>query len=57
MQDNPSYRHAITDIIDFLVQQNMLLQQEGVNIIVDPGIGFWKKSGSQSELLQGLTKW
>ena len=43
MQDNPSYAHVVTDILDFLVQQSILLQQEGVeHIIVDPGIGFGK---------------
>lgn len=57
MQDNPSYTHAVTDIIDFLVQQSMLLQQEGVeHIIVDPGIGFGKSLDHNLQIIAGLDK-
>jgi len=30
MQDNPTYEHAVTDIVDFLVEQTSYLQQQGV---------------------------
>jgi dihydropteroate synthase len=57
MQDNPSYTHAITDIVDFLVQQSVFLQREGVeHIIVDPGIGFGKSLDHNLQIIAGLDK-
>ena len=57
MQDNPSYTHAVTDIVDFLVQQSVLLQREGVeHIIVDPGIGFGKSLDHNLQIIAGLDK-
>tara|TARA_B100000963_G_scaffold289370_1_gene258840 strand:- start:3015 stop:3854 length:840 start_codon:yes stop_codon:yes gene_type:complete len=57
MQNNPSYTHAVTDIVDFLVQKSVLLQQEGVEyIIVDPGIGFGKTLDHNLQIIAGLDK-
>ena len=57
MQDNPSYTHAVTDIVDFLVQQSVFLQREGVeHIIVDPGIGFGKSLEHNLQIIAGLDK-
>jgi dihydropteroate synthase len=57
MQDNPSYTHAVTDIVDFLVQQSVFLQREGVeHIIVDPGIGFGKSLDHNLQIIAGLDK-
>ena len=57
MQDNPSYTHAVTDIVDFLLQQSVFLQREGVeHIIVDPGIGFGKSLDHNLQIIAGLDK-
>ena len=57
MQDNPNYAHVTADIVDFLVQQSVLLQQEGVeHIIVDPGIGFGKSLDHNLQIIAGLDK-
>lgn len=57
MQDNPYYAHVTADIVDFLVQQSVLLQQEGVeHIIVDPGIGFGKSLNHNLQIIAGLDK-
>ena len=57
MQDNPNYAHVTADIVDFLVQQSVLLQQEGVeHIIVDPGIGFGKSLNHNLQIIAGLDK-
>lgn len=57
MQDNPNYVHVTADIVDFLVQQSVLLQQEGVeHIIVDPGIGFGKSLDHNLQIIAGLDK-
>lgn len=57
MQDNPNYAHVTADIVDFLVQQSVLLQQEGVeHIIVDPGIGFGKSLDHNLKIIAGLDK-
>ncbi len=57
MQDNPNYVHVTVDIVDFLVQQSVLLQQEGVeHIIVDPGIGFGKSLDHNLQIIAGLDK-
>lgn len=57
MQDNPNYAHVTADIVDFLVQQSVLLQQEGVeHIIVDPGIGFGKSLDHNLQIIAGIDK-
>ncbi|MEL0010960.1 MAG: dihydropteroate synthase [Bacteroidota bacterium] len=57
MQDNPSYEHAVTDIVDFLVEQISYLQQQGVeHIIVDPGIGFGKTLDHNLQIIAQLER-
>lgn len=57
MQDNPSYEHAVTDIVDFLVEQTSYLQQQGVeHIIVDPGIGFGKTLDHNLQIIAQLER-
>jgi dihydropteroate synthase len=57
MQDNPTYEHAVTDIVDFLVEQTSYLQQQGVeHIIVDPGIGFGKTLDHNLQIIAQLER-
>jgi len=57
MQDNPTYEHAVTDIVDFLVEQISYLQQQGVeHIIVDPGIGFGKTLDHNLQIIAQLER-
>ena len=57
MQDNPTYEHAVTDIVDFLVEQTSYLQQLGVeHIIVDPGIGFGKTLDHNLQIIAQLER-
>ena len=46
MQNNPSYKNELLDIYDFFEKKLNFLRSIGINhnkIIIDPGIGFWKK--------------
>lgn len=57
MQDNPTYNNVCQEVKDFLLQQAELAQQAGVpahNIILDPGIGFGKRTQHNLELLDQL---
>lgn len=58
MQDNPAYQNATNEIKAFLLQQAQLAESKGVskeNIILDPGIGFGKRTQHNLELLKNLT--
>lgn len=57
MQDNPTYDDVCQEVKDFLLQQAVSAQQAGVpvhNIILDPGIGFGKRTQHNLELLDNL---
>ena len=57
MQDNPSYENAAKEVKEFLVQQAQKVEQLGLsknNIILDPGIGFGKRTQHNLELLKQL---
>ena len=59
MQDNPSYKDVVSEIIDFLESQSKKAIQQGINqdkIILDPGIGFGKKTEHNLEILKNLEK-
>ena len=57
MQDNPSYENAAKEVKDFLIEQADKMQSLGLtkdNIILDPGIGFGKRTQHNLELLKQL---
>jgi dihydropteroate synthase len=57
MQDNPSYENAAKEVKEFLVAQALKMQDLGLskkNIILDPGIGFGKRTQHNLELLKQL---
>lgn len=57
MQDNPSYTNAAKEVKEFLLQQASKAESVGVaknNIILDPGIGFGKRTQHNLELLKQL---
>lgn len=54
MQKNPEYTNCAEDITEWLRHRINLLQQEGIaknRIVVDPGIGFGKKTVHNLEIL------
>jgi dihydropteroate synthase len=58
MQDNPTYQNATDEIKAFLLKQAQLAESKGVpkeNIILDPGIGFGKRTSHNLELLKNLS--
>lgn len=58
MQDNPTYQNATDEINAFLLKQAELAESKGVpkeNIILDPGIGFGKRTLHNLELLKNLS--
>ena len=57
MQDNPSYDNVSKDVKDFLLTQADIAQQAGIEkdcIVLDPGIGFGKRTAHNLELLHDL---
>ncbi len=59
MQDNPSYGNAAKEVKEFLVAQALKMQDLGLsksNIILDPGIGFGKRTQHNLELLKHLNQ-
>lgn len=57
MQENPIYNDVIKEVMAFLQQQAIALEQAGFhkkNIIIDPGIGFGKTYEHNLTLLKGL---
>ena len=59
MQRNPEYENVTREVSDFLLSHARQAQAIGVrqeNIILDPGIGFGKKTGHNLQLLRDLEK-
>ena len=59
MQDNPSYENVTQEVAEYLQQRAQYVESLGVkkqNIIVDPGIGFGKRTQHNLELLRDLKK-
>ena len=57
MQDNPSYKNVTKEVSNFLIKQAAAAEGEGVkkeNIILDPGIGFGKRTQHNLQLLRDL---
>ncbi len=57
MQQSPHYKSLISEIILFLQEAVERARQAGVeekNILVDPGIGFGKKTGHNLEIIKSL---
>jgi dihydropteroate synthase len=55
MQDNPSYDHITTEVLDYFAQKIKHLQLLGVNdIIIDPGFGFAKNIDHNYQLLREM---
>lgn len=57
MQDNPTYENVNKEVKEFLLRQAALAEQAGLsksNIILDPGIGFGKRTPHNLELLSHL---
>ncbi len=57
MQDNPTYENAAQEVKTFLIEQAAKLESIGLakqNIILDPGIGFGKRTQHNLELLKQL---
>ena len=55
MQDNPYYDNVLLDIYDYLKEKITEAESEGIsrlNIMVDPGIGFGKKSWHNIEIIK-----
>lgn len=59
MQDNPTYKDAAQEVKAFLVEQAQKVESLGLskeNIILDPGIGFGKRTQHNLELLKQLNQ-
>ena len=59
MQENPRYDNVVEEVIEFLNCQAKIAVRAGVdkgNIILDPGIGFGKKTEHNLQILQNLNK-
>lgn len=59
MQDNPLYDNVTTEVLQFLQERAEAAQQAGVqkgNIILDPGIGFGKRTVHNLQLIADLEK-
>lgn len=57
MQQNPTYKHVVSDVKTYLQSIASLCEQENIdrkNIILDPGIGFGKTLEHNLELLAAL---
>ncbi len=57
MQDNPTYDNVTADVKDFLLRQADAARQAGIEkdcIVLDPGIGFGKRTIHNLELLHDL---
>ncbi len=58
MQDSPNYENVTKEVSEFLINQATNAQDLGIkkeNIILDPGIGFGKRTQHNLELLRDLT--
>lgn len=57
MQNNPQYKEVVSDIYDFLLNKVEIAKKIGIkNIIIDPGIGFGKKTSDNYEIIKRLNE-
>lgn len=57
MQNNPYYEEVVSEVYDFIVAKLKEMKKYNVrNIIIDPGIGFGKRTYDNYELLQRLSE-
>ncbi|MCX6317126.1 MAG: dihydropteroate synthase [Bacteroidetes bacterium] len=55
MQQEAGYTNVTTEVLDFLLQQQVNLQQQGIrDIVIDPGFGFGKTITHNFSLLKNL---
>ena len=55
MQINPVYDEVVSDIYDYLLNKVELAKKAGIkNIIIDPGIGFGKRTSDNYEIIKRL---
>lgn len=55
MQDQPTYREVVTDLLDHFIARIGRLRELGLHdLILDPGFGFGKTRAQNYALLQGL---
>ncbi|MBI3122861.1 MAG: dihydropteroate synthase [Ignavibacteriales bacterium] len=55
MQNNPVYDEVVSDIYDYLLNKVELAKKAGIkNIIIDPGIGFGKRTSDNYEIIKRL---
>ncbi len=59
MQQNPTYRNVVEDILEFLQERIEYAMSHGIpkeRIIIDPGIGFGKTLAHNLEILRNLSR-
>ena len=57
MQQQPSYRDVVNEVLSFFTQTVSAMHQEGISlnqIVLDPGIGFGKNLSHHQDLLRAL---
>ena len=55
MQENPTYDDVVSEVYDFLFHQTEIARKQGIDkIIVDPGIGFGKRTEDNLNLIERL---
>lgn len=55
MQQNPTYKNVVEDVLAFFKQQVEKVKQSGIEqLVIDMGFGFGKTTGHNYELLAGL---
>ena len=58
MQKKPKYKNELLDIYDFFEQKIKQIRSKGINhnnIILDPGIGFWKNLKHNMSLIKNIS--
>lgn len=59
MQANPSYRHVVSDVSQFLQDRLLMVERAGVSldrVVLDPGFGFGKSLEHNLELSRGMAQ-
>ncbi len=59
MQDDPRYVDPVAEILRYLARRLVELRELGIDpqrTIIDPGIGFGKRSGDNLELIRGINE-
>jgi len=55
MQTSPVYSDVVSEVYDYLANQSEIAKKEGIEkIIIDPGIGFGKKTEDNLDLIERL---